>query len=717
MAIERYKRTETIQPAGVVSGSAFRAEAEAWGQVGRTASLLQDQIVEYGSKQAALKGEQEGEKAVWVDPETGKPQIVGTLPDGSRPYAVAYRQAAEARYQAELGLSSITKAQEISQANAGNPEGFRNAWAGYIQGISESVPQSIRPGVELLLKEQGVKHYYKMQQEDFARTQGEARVATTNLFDALERDVSDTLMTSGLAGGTPEYMAQKRSQVAGLIGDQVRAGIFTPEEANTRLQDYDFRTERAMVTGEAVLMAKEGKADQVQGLLDEYVRSPNGKVDDYRRNQISDYAKGVVATELAKAKAQNTAAMDFAKRQVKDAQEVWWKGETHAMDDQEVLRIAQSTGDPAIIADTQAALAARVTMKEYSLLSPQNQEAALSKAMDEQNQTGDTLKLRENLETIYKETMTAVESGDTLQVAHNRGLITMDPIDPTNPLTMQKRAKDVAQVDQNMTAQSNPLVPAEKEQFIRLFDGMDSEGKIAMYRDMQKNMGDELTQRAMRQLGQERPAMALAMSMSDDAPEVARKILMGDLALQADKNVLGALDSGSTFPAAFQEYVGSAIQGDDTLRNAVFQSAQAVYADAAKRNPDRRSEKDFQSAIDQVVGGIAEYNGFKTVVPKRGMSSDDFEDLVDSMDDAAFRKAAGGRKLVTMSGQEVSADLIHSKGTMEWIGDGQYILKLSISDTLYGQTVFLADDKGLIKDEWDRPVPAELNLLPFVGGQ
>jgi hypothetical protein len=239
MAIERYKRTETIQPAGVVSGSGFRAEAEAWGQVGRTSSMAQEAIVNIGAQHAEAEGEQEGEKAVWVDPNTGKPQIVGTLPEGTRPYAVAYRKAAEARYQAELGLSSITKAQEVSQANAGNPEGFRNAWQGYIDGITESVPESIRPGVNLLLKEQGVKHYYQMQQEDFARTQGEAKVATSNLFDAIERDVSDTLMKSGLAGGSPEFMSQKRSQVAGLIGDQVRAGIFTPEEPNARLQDYD----------------------------------------------------------------------------------------------------------------------------------------------------------------------------------------------------------------------------------------------------------------------------------------------------------------------------------------------------------------------------------------------------------------------------------------------------------------------------------------------
>jgi hypothetical protein len=717
MAIERYKRTETIQPAGVVSGSGFRAEAEAWGQVGRTSSMAQEAIVNIGAQHAEAEGEQEGEKAVWVDPNTGKPQIVGTLPEGTRPYAVAYRKAAEARYQAELGLSSITKAQEVSQANAGNPEGFRNAWQGYIDGITESVPESIRPGVNLLLKEQGVKHYYQMQQEDFARTQGEAKVATSNLFDAIERDVSDTLMKSGLAGGSPEFMSQKRSQVAGLIGDQVRAGIFTPEEANARLQDYDFRTERALITGEAVLMAKDGKADQVQGLLDEYVRSPNGKVDDYRRGQISDYARGVVSTELAKAKAENTAAMDFAKRQVKDAQEVWWKGESHSLDDQQVLRIAQSTGDPAIIADTQAALAARVTMKQYSLLSPQQQEAALSKEQLAENQTGDTLKLRENLETIYNQTITAVESGDTLQLAHSRGLVSMDPIDPANPLTMQKRAKDIATVDQNMTAQSNPLVPAEKEQFIRLFDGMDSEGKIALYGSLKENMGHDIALRAMRQLGQERPAMALAMAVSDDAPEVSRKILMGDLALQADKNVLGTLASGSTFPAAFQDYVGSAIQGDDTLRNAVFQAAQSVYADNVKRNPDLRSDENFQKAIDYVTGGVAEYNGFKTIVPKRGMTGDDFEDLIDGMDDAAFRKAAGGHKLVTLGGDEISADMIHSKGTMEWIGEGQYILKLSISDTLYGQTVFLADDKGLIKDEWGRPVPAELDLMPFVGGR
>lgn len=713
MALKTYERKDSIEQAKVVSGSGYRAAADAWGEVGKAARITGELAAQEGVKRAEVAGESEGDKAVWVDPDTNTPHMVGTLPEGTRPYAVAYRKAAEARYQAELGLSSMAKAAELGNTHAMNPEGFRNSWAGYMKGITESVPESIRPGTDLLLKQMGTKKYYELQSQDYERTRNEAKVATLNLMDTFERDTVDTLRKSGLAGGSPEYLQAKTTQVESLINDQVKAGVISPEEGNNRIKDFKFRMMRGMISGEAIKMATSGNAKGVDKFLDEFKRTPSQEIDDYQRDQIASFAKGEVATEMAKAKADASAAMDAAKKQVKGAQETWWKGESYALDDQQVLRIAEATGDAELIADTQAALTARTVMKEFSVLSPQDQEAQINALKQPgQEQTPDTLKLREKLETVYSQTASAIDSGDTLQLATSRGLIKVDPLDPTNPATMQKRAADVIKVDQAMGAESNPLMPVEKDHFIKLFDGLDSEGKIALYGTMKKDMSEDLALRAMRQLGQERPAMAMAMAVSDDAPEVARQILMGDLALQADKNVLGGSEE---YPGEFQSYVGTAIQGDDTLRNAIFQSALAVHADMKKRNPEL-STTDFSKAIDIVTGGIAEYNGFKTIVPKRGMTEGDFEDLIDGLTDEQFRQAAGNRKLVTLTGQEVSADLIHSRANLEWIGDGQYILKLNISDSLSGQTVFLADDKGqVIKDQWGRPVPAELNLKSFVG--
>lgn len=710
MAMKRYERQDSIQEAGVVRASGLRAVAESWDAVGKAGAEVADIGYKERLQQAEMKGEQEGEKAVWVDPDTNIPQVVGTLPEGTRPYAVAYRRAAEARYQAELGLSSFTKAAEISNANAGNPEGFRNSWSGYVKGVTDSVPEPLRAGTDVLLKEIGVKHYYKMQMEDFERTKSEAKVSTLNLVDAFERDAVDTLRETGLAGGTPEFVQGKLGLVEGLLNDQVRAGILSPEEANSRLQDHKFRLVRGMISGEAIKMAKDGKAANVPAFLDEFQRTSSEMTDDYQRNLIAEFARGEVATELARAKAEASAVQEAAKKQVKDFTEVSWKGENYALDDAQMLRIAEASGDAALVADAKAAASARATMREFSVLSPQEQASALTEIESGDGHTGDTLKLKEKLEGIYKETQSALDSKDTLQLAQRRGLITVDPLDFSNPATLTKRASDIAKVDQQMGVASNPLLPAEKEQLIKSFDGLDSDGKILLYGTLKQSMTEDVALRAMRQLGQDRPAMALSMAMSDEAPEVARTILMGDLALQADENVL----AGETdLPGMFNENIGNAIQGDDTLRNAVFHSAKAYYA----QQKSRGQATTFDDAITAVTGGIAEYNGHKTIVPKRGMTGDGFEDLIDGLDDADMSQAVGGHKIVALDGKPVSAELVHSRGIFEWVGGGSYILKINIGNTSTGKTVFLADDKGgLLKDEWDRPIPAELDLTPFVGG-
>lgn len=718
MPLDKYERKDSIEQTSVVPGSGYRAAGEMWGQVGKTARIAEDVVYEHDLKKAEQTGGAEGEKAVWVDPDTNTPHVVGTLPDGTRPYAVAYRKAAEGRYQAELGLASMAKAAELGNTYSANPEAFRHSWAGYMKGITDSVPESIRPDTDLMLKEAGVKKYYQLQQEDFQRTMQEGKVATLNLVDAFERDSVDTLRGSGLAGGSPQFLHDKFNQAHSMLADQVSSGILTPQEGNTRYQDFKFRMMRGMISGEAIKMVtgdKPAKDGDVDKFLDSFKRTPSQDVDDFQRDQIANFAKGEVATELTKIKAKQNEAIGAAKRQAKDAQDTWWKGENYALDERQVMRIAEFTGDSEVVANTYAALNARSTIKEFNALSPQQQEARISELNKPgAEQTPDTLKLREKLETEYTKTSKAIESGETLQLASGRGFVTTDPIDFTNPTTLQKRAADVNSVDHIMGAESKPLLPTEKEKTIRLLDGSDSEGKIDLYRNMKENMGQDITMRAMRQIGQDRPATAMAMTLSDDAPDVARTILMGDLALKADKNILG---ESNQYATGFQSYIGTALQGDDTLRNAVYQSALAVQADGKKRNPGL-GLSDFQKAIDTVTGGIAEYHNFKTIVPKRGMSSGDFEYLVDGLSTEQFWQAAGGHKLVTLSGQEVVASTITGgkRGIFEWVGDGQYILKLNINNSLSGQTVFMANEKGeLIKDESGRPVPAELNLKSFVG--
>ena len=699
MALQKYEGQDSIKLGSVVPATGLRAVADSWADVGRTAGKLQAKAGDDLDQQAKIRGKQEGERAVWVDPKTNIPQIVGTMPEGTSPHALEYRAAAEARYQAELGLSSMTKIAELSNANMGNPEGFRNAWAGYTQGITDNVQETIKPGTELLLKKLGTEQYAKMQMDDFNVTREQAKVTAVNTLDAFSKNVVDTLRRTGVAAGTDSYMQSSLSVVEGLLNDQVKARTMTPDEANKTMEFERFKLVRGMISGETIKMAKEGKAAQIPAFLDEFQRGDNKMVDDYQRQQISAFAEREVSNEMTRVKAAAAQQLATTKQTVKDASETWMKGETYAIDDAKVFQMAQDTGDPQVLKDAQTAYVNGTMISQFNTLPPQEQGDQLQQ-MGKGAQTSDSLKTREAMEASYRSTLSAIQSRDTLELASKRGIVAMDPIDWATPATWQKRRSDVGIADQHFGVASNPLTPTEREQLESQLQGMDSNGKMQLYSQMQANMGDDIAERAITQIGDKRPADWIALSISNEAPDVSRQIMLGDHALQASSGKV--LPDTTNLFTDFNSYVGTAVVDDPKLSNGIYAAARAYHA----ANVARGVDADFSDAIDAVTGGIANINGFKTIVPKRGMTSDQMNHMVDTMSEADLASITGGKKVVTMDGTEVPIDTIRDKAVLEWAGDGRYGLSLNVAGS--PMAVFFLESDGKLSG-------AQIDLKPIIG--
>ena len=152
------------------------------------------------------------------------------------------------------------------------------------------------------------------------------------------------------------------------------------------------------------------------------------------------------------------------------------------------------------------------------------------------------------------------------------------------------------------------------------------------------------------------------------------------------------------------------------MRNAAYEAAKSLYAERKKRG-ENLTPADFSKVVDRVTGGVAEVNGFKTVVPVRGMDEDGFKRLIDKMTTADFIRAAGGKKLVTSNGEEVPASLIQDSGIFEWVGNGQYLLSIDIGSISNGRAVYLADEKGNILKDKQGPLDALLDMRALAGGQ
>lgn len=133
------------------------------------------------------------------------------------------------------------------------------------------------------------------------------------------------------------------------------------------------------------------------------------------------------------------------------------------------------------------------------------------------------------------------------------------------------------------------------------------------------------------------------------------------------------------------------------VRGGVEDSIQAAYVSLAQRAGKDKSTVDAQlleDARDLVLGGVVEYGRWRTVAPRPGMTSDQFEALIDDLSDADVAAAK------TASGTSVRADDIRDSGRLVWRGSGLYHIEWTGPDG--GRVTAVGPDGG----------PFVLDLMP-----
>ncbi len=143
------------------------------------------------------------------------------------------------------------------------------------------------------------------------------------------------------------------------------------------------------------------------------------------------------------------------------------------------------------------------------------------------------------------------------------------------------------------------------------------------------------------------------------------------------------LDSGGkgAFTPSIEHYggdvndvLGEAFSADPNAHNAVVQSALALDAErrflAGKIGKSEFDSGGFQRALLDVTGGIVKWNGRKVVVPVRGMSESQFDNLMDWLSDADLERAGGLPR--TRNGERITAELLRKHGSLDSLGDGVY---------------------------------------------
>lgn len=205
---------------------------------------------------------------------------------------------------------------------------------------------------------------------------------------------------------------------------------------------------------------------------------------------------------------------------------------------------------------------------------------------------------------------------------------------------------------------------------------------------------------AYAQLGQKDTALAHAADIANERgdPTTAEQIVRGTKRLKDDKTLEPTLfgkDSQNAIPA-FNSATSMALLGvSGEARNAVFNSAKAIYAEKAAASGNLTFDNTaFTAAVQQATGGMGDVNGHPTILPP-GITAETFSTAVDKLNDADLIKLSeDGRPPLDITGGQLNAKEVAYEAEFVYVDGTSY--KVRMNDHTY-LTTGERDADGMVK--------------------
>lgn len=220
----------------------------------------------------------------------------------------------------------------------------------------------------------------------------------------------------------------------------------------------------------------------------------------------------------------------------------------------------------------------------------------------------------------------------------------------------------------------SPLTKGETEQFTRLYDELDSVGKASMLGAFVTGLGDQSIP-ALEQINKKGSSvMALSGAILNDGGD-PNLIIVGDHLLKEPSNKM-LLPTDMNANAGIAEIIGTAFEENTQHKGAVIASAKAAYAALSSKAGDFSGIMDtdrMEEAINVATGGIIEFNDVKIPAPIRGMSEDDFEDMIDDLTPESFNSQD---QTIAIDDLGLTIEQIQDNGSFIGVGPGQYLIQI-----------------------------------------
>ena len=173
-------------------------------------------------------------------------------------------------------------------------------------------------------------------------------------------------------------------------------------------------------------------------------------------------------------------------------------------------------------------------------------------------------------------------------------------------------------------------------------------------------------------------SLAAAGALYQVNPQAAEGVLRGQALLKENPN-FGPKNTDQN-RAEIDEILPSRSFGNglESSRQMLLDAATARYADLSNTAGDTSGELDaerMEQAVNEVTGGMLEWNGHQIIAPRYGMGQTDFETLMSNLPAGELTGAS------TADGHPITPQQVQDYGRLKAVGDGQYLLEFGSEDS------------------------------------
>jgi hypothetical protein len=629
------------------------------------------------------------------------------LPPGDTIGEEAFRRTALQAAGAKVEIKAREDVATLRQQFAGKPEDFKKALVERQSKFLGGLPPELSGDAMMAYERLGAAAYLDVDEERRALERDAARADLLRLTDqigtsaaqlaragryeaAMEEltHLGEKTMAAGpvALGGSGALSLTEIEKQSLAAGEMIRSNFlegWAERTPNKRAALQGLRTGR---TGDPV-------ADAV------LAATPPDTLDQFTRVMEADIkaeeslARQEARQAAALALAERTARLSLAKDVVRDSVFALQAGKVPP----NLSEVAGIVGEfPELKSQLSAAMAQQEAAAEFVTLPPIQRQNILLDLKAQPEMDRQQIEFTQALEKRHTELAGA---SDKYAAAVDAGLVPPVPLDVADPTSIAARAEAADVIESTWGDRTSGIRDDEVAAIKDKLNTMTPEDQAATLGSLSTTLGDKFP-RLLPQIAGKDPSLAMAAKVAPNEPALAGKVLQGRMLVK--EGVVQAA-SPDTYAQTVKDKLGTALKHSPSGYAGVMEAA--GYLEAARRfeagNVDKDSydEDGLSSAIDEITGGVFEYNGQPIIAPERGVDEDTFAEILGSIDDGDLSVAddAGRLMLPTMStGAPLTAQAFRDYATLESAGDGKYLVRVAngyAMDPRTGQP-FLFDWQG-----------------------